>query len=135
MPDIEIRGLDELYDRLGQVVASETLFPPMQRALYDLQYRMAQYPDPPPKSTYQRTNTLKREWTAAQAKIDAHSGGVTGKVGTVTEYAPFVQRAGMQRANHARTGWQTDEQVLTDAMPGIVGDFENAIAQALEGKS
>jgi hypothetical protein len=134
MPDIEIRGLDELYDRLGKVVASETLYPPMHRALLDLQYRMAQYPDPPAKSTYQRTNTLKREWTAATPQIDAHTGGVTGRVGTVTEYAPLVQKAGEQAWYHARTGWQTDEQVLAEAMPGIVADFEDAISQALEGK-
>lgn len=130
---IEIRGLEELQQRLGNAVAAETLIPPMQRALYDMQNRMSLYPDPPAESAYTRTLTLGREWTAAQAQIDTHSGGVTGRVGTVTEYAPWVQKADQQAAQHAGR-WTTDEQALEAAAPAIVADFEAAIAAALEGK-
>jgi len=130
---VEIHGLAELNERLGAATAAETLIQPMQRALYDMQNRMSLYPEPPAESIYRRTLTLGREWTAAVPEIDAHSGGVTGRVGTVTDYAPWVQKADQQAAVH-QGRWTTDEQALEAAMPAIVADFENAIAQALEGK-
>jgi hypothetical protein len=131
--DIEIRGLNELYERLGNAVAAETLIPPMQRALYDMQNRMSLYPDTLPNQVYVRTGTLGREWTAAQAEINEVTGGVTGRVGTVTEYAPWVQKADQQAAIH-QGRWPTAEQQLEDAMPTIVADFEGAINAALEGR-
>ena len=124
---IQIKGIDELIRKLGRAEGMKHLRAPMQRAVYRLQARMAQYPAQRPNSTYRRTGTLGRKWTS---KIEQSSTSITGRVGNNTSYAPLVQSYRFQARIH-RGLWQTDRYVVDTEYRTIVGDFENAISGAL----
>jgi hypothetical protein len=125
--ELEIRGLPELYRKFGTMAAQETLLAPMWRAVYLIQEKMADYPPAPSGSRYQRTSVLGKSWTA---NVTQPNGGVQGKVGNKVLYGPFVQSSVFQAWMH-RGRWQTDEQVLRAALPGIEKDFEAVVAAAL----
>jgi len=97
---------------------------PMTQSLALLQDDMAEYPAPPPGSTYRRTGTLGRLWTSAQYEISTGSGSVTGVIGNAAcsprgvAYGPFVQSADDQAWMHVGR-WQTDEQVALRNTPAI----------------
>ena len=61
---IQIKGIDTLIQKLGKVEGTKHLRQPMQRAVYRLQGRMAQYPAQRTNSSYRRTGTLGRKWTS-----------------------------------------------------------------------
>ena len=124
---IQIKGVDELIRKLGKVEGTKHLRQPMQRAVYRLQARMAQYPAQRTNSSYRRTGTLGRKWTS---KIEQGNGIIRGKVGNNTEYAPLVQSYQFQARIH-RGLWQTDRYVVDTEYRTIVRDFENAISEAL----
>ncbi len=124
---IQIKGVDELIRKLGKVEGTKHLRPPMQRAVYRLQARMAQYPAQRTNSSYRRTGTLGRKWTS---KIEQGNGSITGKVGNNASYAPLVQSYRFQARIH-RGLWQTDRYVVDTEYRTIVRDFENAISEAL----
>lgn len=128
MASIEIKGVAALFRKLGAVAAIETLEPPMQRAVLRLQAYMQVYPPAPAHSSYVRTGTLGRRWTA---KVDRSSNGLTGKVGNVTKYGPLVQSARFQQRIFERIGWRTDERAVRDNEAAIVADFQAAIDKAL----
>lgn len=130
--EIHIEGIDKLFAKLDRAQALETLRAPMQRSLYRLQRDMADYPLVPPASNYQRTGTLGRRWTTSQPQINRTMDGLQGRIGNVTEYAPFVQSRQFQRPVFRRIGWQTDEQVLERNLDDIQRDFEQAIRDALK---
>jgi len=125
--DIQIRGLDKLNAKLGRLEATRTFIIPMHQATKLVQAEMADYPSPPPQSTYRRTGTLGRRWTTDVERI---GDTVRGKVGNVTEYAPFVQAEKFQAAIH-RGRWQTDERVLRDNTKRITALFQRAVDKAL----
>ena len=127
---VTIRGVDELIAKLGNAVAVETLYPPMQRAVFGLQAGMAQYPPELPNQVYRRTGTLGRTWTTS---VEETGNGLQGRVGNVTQYAPAVQGAETQTAPFVGR-WQTDQSELERQLPMIVADFEDAISRALEGQ-
>ena len=124
---IQIKGIDELIRKLGKVEGTKHLRQPMQRAVYRLQARMAQYPAQRTNSSYRRTGTLGRKWTS---KIEQGNGSITGKVGNNASYAPLVQSYRFQARIH-RGLWQTDRYVVDTEYRTIVRDFENAISEAL----
>ncbi len=124
---IQIKGIDELIRKLGKAEGMKHLRPPMQRSVYRLQGRVAQYPAQRPNSTYRRTGTLGRKWTS---KIEQSSTSITGKVGNNTEYAPLVQSYQFQARIH-RGLWQTDRYVMETEYRTIIRDFESAISEAL----
>ena len=124
---IQIKGIDALIQKLGKVEGMKHLRAPMQRAVYRLQGRMAQYPAQRPNSSYRRTGTLGRKWTS---KIEQSSTSITGKVGNNASYAPLVQSYQFQARIH-RGLWQTDRYVVDTEYRTIVRDFENAISEAL----
>lgn len=124
---IQIDGIDKIVRKLGKVEGVSKLRPAMQRAVYRLQARMAQYPAVPPNSTYKRTGTLGRKWTN---KVEVASGIIRGKVGNNTEYAPLVQSYRFQARQH-RNRWQTDAYVMETERRNIVRDFEQSISEAL----
>jgi len=126
---IEIKGINKLMAKLGRVAAIDVLEPPMQRAVLRVQARMATYPPQRAGSNYRRTGTLGRRWTT---KVTKQADGVEGRVGNVTEYAPFVQSARFQRPPF-RGRWQTDEKVLNEELPAIRRDFEQVVDEALKG--
>lgn len=135
---IEIKGVAELIARLGRIAANEVLRPPMQRAVYRLQYVMQDYPPAPPNSRYIRgygfrggprtSENLGKRWTT---KIETSTHGLTGKVGNNASYGPLVQSERFQTRWHRRTGWPTDERAVKENERAIVADFEQAIQKAL----
>lgn len=127
MAEIIVDGIDELFRRLDNAAAIDTLRPPMQRGVYRLQAAMAKYPPARPGSSYVRTGTLGRRWTT---KVDETGDGLIGKIGNNTSYGPFVQSSAFQSRIHAGR-WQTDEMVIKQEESAIVADFERAINEVL----
>ena len=125
---VVIQGIDRLNAKFDKVQQRSILRPPMQRSVYRLVRRMAEYPNAPSGSTYVRTGTLGRTWTS---KITEHAGGLEGRVGNRTIYGPWVQSQRFQTALHRRTGWTTDEMAIRELEREIVADFERAIQEAL----
>jgi len=130
MATITITGLDRLYRRLDATRATGALVPPMQRAVLRVANRMANYPAPPPRSTYRRTGTLGRRWTV---KVIRTANGVQGRVGNNTIYAPLVQSRRFQTRVH-RGRWQTAEDVVEQLESTITADFQAAVNRAIEGR-
>ena len=138
----KIEGVDAIIRKLGRVEGVKHLRQPMQRSVYRLQGRMAQYPAQRPGSRYVRgqgmanaqgivthktSENLGKKWTS---KIEQGSGSITGKVGNNASYAPPVQSYRFQARIH-RGLWQTDRYVVDTEYRTIVRDFENAISEAL----
>lgn len=124
---IEIRGVDALLAKLGKVQGTNILRPPMQRSVLRIQRDMQEYPTQRMGSPYRRTGTLGRRWTT---RIQQSGQYLEGKVGNNTRYAPLVQSRQFQARVH-RGRWQTDTQVVNRLARIIIGDFEQAIAEAL----
>lgn len=124
----QIKGLDELYKKLGKVQATDILVAPTERAQIRVHGEMMRYPPARQGSSYIRTNTLMRRWT--KAPVQRMSNGVRGVIGNNTLYAPFVQDERMQAHIHMNY-WETDFHILTRLAPVICRDFEWAITQAL----
>lgn len=127
---ITITGIDKLIAQLGRLEGMNHLRAPMQRAVYRLQARMAQYPAQRPNSTYRRTGTLGRKWTT---KITQSASELVGSVGNNTEYAPYVQAYRFQARAHRGRWINTDKYVMDTEQRNIVRDFEDTIAQRLRG--
>ena len=127
---ITITGVDKLLAQLGRVEGMNHLRAPMQRSVYRLQARMAQYPAQRPNSTYRRTGTLGRKWTT---KITQSASELVGSVGNNTEYAPYVQAYRFQARVHRGRWINTDRYVMKTEQRNIVRDFEDTIAQRLRG--
>lgn len=125
---ITITGVDQLTKKLGKVEGLRILEAPMQRAVYRLQARMAQYPAQRPNSTYRRTGTLGRRWTA---KIERSANELRGKIGNNTVYAPLVQSARFQARIHRSLWINTDQYVVNTEERNIVRDFDATIQEAL----
>ena len=138
----KIEGVDAIIRKLGRVEGVKHLRQPMQRSVYRLQGRMAQYPAQRPGSRYVRgqgmanaqgivthktSENLGKKWTS---KIEQGSGSITGKVGNNASYAPPVQSYRFQARIH-RGLWQTDRYVMDTEHRTIIRDFENAISGAL----
>ena len=138
----KIEGVDAIIRKLGRVEGVKHLRQPMQRSVYRLQGRMAQYPAQRPGSRYVRgqgmanaqgivthktSENLGKKWTS---KIEQGSGSITGKVGNNASYAPPVQSYRFQARIH-RGLWQTDRYVVDTEYRTIVRDFESAISEAL----
>lgn len=130
MIEIEVHGIERVGRELGQGAALETMRAPMLRGLYRLQRRMAAYPSPPASSTYIRTGTLGRRWTAATPVITGNAANMMGKIGNNTLYGPFVQSEQFQARVH-RDRWITEQMAMDQERDAIVQDFEQAVRSAL----
>ena len=139
---IQIKGIDALIQKLGKAEGMKHLRAPMQRSVYRLQGRMAQYPSQRPGSRYVRgqgmanaqgvvthrtSENLGKKWTS---KVEQGNGIIRGRVGNNASYAPLVQSYRFQARIH-RGLWQTDRYVMDTEYRTIVRDFENAIGEAL----
>lgn len=126
MPQIGIRieGVDQLVQKLGNVIASDTLQAPLERALQRLKGRLTTYPPERPGQAYQRTGNLGRGWTI---KADSGGGTLTNRV----SYGPWVQGDKTQASMH-RGRWLTDRQAVDQETPAIQQDFADAIDSALQ---
>lgn len=152
MSSIEIRGVDELIRKLGKVEGVQVLEAPMRRSVDRLQRDMADYdyvPKMQPGEWAAKTSLKqKRAYWAKVKKLGKHpgrttklgqswktritrsSGGLTGKIGTNRQYAPWVQSEKWQARMH-RKRWKTDQQVTNSNRNAIVADFEREIRRAL----
>lgn len=144
MAEETVKGLDQLFKKLGAVQAVGVLVPPMQRAVLRLQRRMAQYPPPVPNTRYVRgrgwankngvvtrftSEKLGSRWTS---KVTTDAGGVTGTVGNNASYVRYVQSKRDQAWMH-KGRWETDEGALEKERPVIMNDLKRAIDGALGG--
>jgi hypothetical protein len=125
---IEVRGLEQLYRKLGAAAAVKTLEPPMQRGVLRVQRFMQEYPPSPARSEYVRTGILGRRW---MVKVSSSNAGVVGKVGSNVPYVPFVQSYLYQTRAHRATVWHTDLQAVRQQEPVILRDFQSAVDRAL----
>lgn len=62
---------------------------------------LSHYPSAPEGSTYRRTGTLGRTWTAAQPEFQAMSSGFEGTLGNSTPYAVWVEGPTGERPGQA----------------------------------
>lgn len=130
MTDVYVEGVDEIVELFGVLGALDILRDPIVRAGMRLQRDMANYPPAPPNSTYRRTGTLGRRWTAPRVEVTQTTTSITGTAGNNTIYAPFVQGAGTQRRAFRRR-WQTDEMVLQRNERAIIEDMERTIQSVI----
>lgn len=127
MPTIT-RGFDELYRKLGNAAATETLEPPMRRAVLRGQRFLQEYPPQRTDSRYVRTGTLGKRWVT---KITRSSGGLQGKIGNNAKYGPWVQSERFQTRFHRATGWPTDSRFVRENERVILDDFQREVDKAL----
>ena len=156
MAQIEITGLEKIYDKLRDINSiSRHLGPPMQQSMMHLQRRMGQVPrkaagafsamaTPRQKRAYwarvragvithdertgyRRTNTLARKWSF-KVKTD-----MSGVEGTMTNNAPgavYIQ-GDRQQPFHRASGWPTVNDTVEKNRKAIQGYFNAAIRRAL----
>lgn len=127
--EITITGIDELIGRIGVVGAVEVMRRPVTESVIHLEGKMKEYPPQRAGSSYRRTGTLGRRWTH---EVTDSNDGITGHVGNNTVYGPYVQSQQLQARVHMEM-WQTDMQVIEDEQDMIVGFFERAVEDALDG--
>lgn len=126
--EIEIRGLPELYQKLGRLATLDYLVDPMQAGLYRLELGMKKYPSARSSSAYRRTGALGQHWVAEPVKRIPE--GLQGTIGNNIRYGPWVQSSAFQAYMH-RGIWQTDQQVMDNERGFIIGLFEAAVARAV----
>lgn len=130
--EVEIRGLEQAYRRLGVDVLA-VLEPPIYRAVGEVEYRLKHSPPPREGQTYRRgvdpkSEHLEQRWTH---RVTRTVTSITGEVGNNASYGPWVQSEQFQAWMHRRR-WPTDEEALLGVQPGFVRDAERAIVGALE---
>jgi hypothetical protein len=135
--DIDIQGMDALLQALKNEpdITAAILERASAIALLGLIPDLADYPPPPPKSTYRRTGTLGRTWTAALPSFQTIESGFESSIGNATPYASDVQGTDMQSPVH-RNRWKTDTDVIHNHATEINHIFEVAaqdMADAIDG--
>lgn len=148
---IQIVGLEPLMAAVGRLAAGVVLRDTMEVAVERVRTQIAVYPPPPAgyrmvwkserqrrwffaalrsgaiQVPYRRTGTLGRRWTT---RVSGAGLAVTGEVGNVTGYGPYVQGADDQA--HVHQGrWRTDEQVTAMMTPQIQALFEARLQAAM----
>lgn len=134
MPDIEVRGADEVNRSLLNTQSNFDIYDPssgirktMLRAVIRIQARMMEYPAGRTGSSYVRTGTLGRRWTT---DVTPTGNDLIGKVGNNTTYGPFVQSEMFQAAIHEGR-WQTDAQVMREESPAIESEFAALVSRVV----
>ncbi len=134
---ITTQGIPALIAKLGNAAAAQTLERAMTRGLALVKATLQKYPPPPAKSAYVRTGDLGRSWTSTKSLFSGDQ--LIGGLGNAAvsrrggqPYAQWVQGAETQTAQHADTGWVTDQQALDQNRSAIEGAFAQAITTALD---
>ena len=131
---IQIVGLPQLAAKLSAATAVSVLEAPMKRAQELIRARMADYPPPPPNSSYVRTGDLGRSWAASSPITGA--GSLIGTVASSgVDYAPYVEGdpslGSPSQAQIHQDRWQTNLSVVQASAEEIGRDFTAAIQNAL----
>lgn len=150
MIEITIRGLVEAQLRFGQDVL-DAIEPAIQSATARMEGEMKEYPRPIPDGHWARNTTPKqrrfffwalrrgtikgsrsltlgRSWTR---RVFREGDELTGEVGNIRPYAPWVQSEVMQARMH-RGRWTTDQAVMEAEEPRLVRDVEFFLRRAFE---
>jgi hypothetical protein len=133
----ELRQLQAALQEMAESGFKERVGQVVEQALRLLGSYMAEYPAPPPNSSYRRTRTLGRLWTVATPRVTVRGHVLEGRIRNATPYARLVQKEGEQRAVH-RGRWQTTDDVvdqhvqevetlLQAAGVGLVQDVADAV--------
>lgn len=107
--------------------------PPLDQGGLRVEGGMKPSPAPPPNSRYVRgapphSEKLVTRWTTRRIAGDGFRGR---EVGNSASYAPWVQSRELQARVH-QGRWQTDEDVIREALPETVRAVERALIQAAE---
>lgn len=124
--DALLKALDAYPDIARPIVARAA-----EAALLSLIPSLADYPSPPAASTYRRTGTLGRLWTAARPEFEPMQSGFEASIGNTTPYGPFVQSA--ERQAHWMRHWtNTDQRVVEDHQAEIQQFFDQALQEVAD---
>lgn len=138
--ELEFTNADEFNRKLAALrkqlidfneLAKDGLQKSVTRLLLHLGGEMSVYPPPPSGSTYRRTGTLGRTWTAARPQFKASGTLFEGRIGNATPYANYVQKADDQAWMH-KGRWQTETEVLDDNQAGIEKELERVGAKLVQ---
>jgi hypothetical protein len=147
-PIIEIRGLDELMQRMRQFPQklNASIKTTMQAALLTLWENVPPYPPPPDDSTYVRTGTLGRTLGSAEGggkgsgqpdvyEVRELGAAWEGRFGTNLEYAPYVIGDDTQ-AKHMGHWWKISviKERAEEKINRLFEILGEKLAEFLEGK-
>jgi hypothetical protein len=147
-PIIEIRGLDELIQRMRAYPQKLTasLRVTMQAALLALWENVPAYPPPPDDSTYVRTGTLGRTLGSGEGggkgggqpsiyEARELGSGFEGHFGTNLEYAPYVIGDDTQAKNMSHW-WKISvvAERAKDKIDSLFKTLGDKLAAFLEGR-
>jgi hypothetical protein len=109
-----LRELRDMEARIEQFPdqATERLRTVVHQGLMLLATYAADYPPKPPNSTYRRTGTLGRGWTAATPQITVSGHVLGGRITNAIPYGPEVQGPGQQLPVH-RGRWETTDEIVS----------------------
>lgn len=130
---VQIKGVNELANKLYELGEGEWVRVALQGAGIDLSSKARQYPPVPEGSTYQRTNKLRNSWDWRVSKdgdvlsIGTHKGSVP--------YAGFVMSREEQTRTHAWHGWKTIEGIVQLNLERITNRIKEQLERALNGKA
>ena len=85
----------------------------------------AEYPAAPADSSYRRTGTLGRLWTAATPQVTVGGHVLDARISNATPYGPYVQDRERQARQH-RERWQTTDKIVE----AHVGEIAPLLARA-----
>lgn len=125
--DVEIKGIDEAIAKYGRFDAGRLLHPVVMSHLEEMQGELAEYPAPPPGSTYVRTGTLGRLWVINGSQWT----GLRWYLRNATPYVRLVEDKDEQRDVHRRTGWPTWQSVVARHEGPLAAEAEEALAKPL----
>lgn len=131
---IIVLGIPEVVGALNRY--PELAMPEFQAAseasLLGLIPEVSDYPSAPAGSSYRRTGTLGRLWTAAKPEWRPMGTGFEGSIGNATPYGHWVQGED-QASRMAAIGWVQAEKRLQAAKSRIEAIFR-AAARRIEAK-
>jgi len=130
--DVTIAGLSELLDALDKWpdIMRPILEETSEAALLSLIPDLANYPPPPPGSTYRRTGNLGRLWVAARPEFEGEASGFEARVGNARPGGEFVQ--GEFQAEAHQGIWQTVEDIVSAHQLEIEAYYERALQKVAD---
>jgi len=120
---ITVKNLEAVQRKLDNLERGAYLSGVADAGANLLRNEMRRYPPPPPNSTYRRTGTLGKSWTQ---RVSTGGGGFLAVIGSMLNYAPYVQDAARQAEIH-RGRWQTVQSVAQDKREEVVRFVVQAI--------
>lgn len=134
---IDIPGMPALLAALEAYpdIAAPILEETSSAALLSLIPDLASYPPQPAGTTYRRTGTLGRTWSAARPEFAPLSSGFEASIGNATPYAVYVQGEWQSKGN---AHWSTADEVIEQHQAETEGYFDVAlqrIAEAVDARA